>query len=387
MKQRTRLLALILAVFTILAVPAMAYEPPAEFQDQSLEDIMTAFMEEKGLHKGNFSVSYYNTVTGESYAFHDTTMMVAASTFKLPLNMYYYEMEQAGEIASDAYIARGNMTLDKAHYESLVNSNNEVSLGMLYNLGNFREYKNKMRKYFTMTDEEIDASYYYDNYYCTRMMMDALKYLYDHADSFEEMIGYMKQAQPGQYFKAGVEDYEVAHKYGWFEGAVNDVGIIYAPQPFLLAVYTQDTSETVVGDTAKLLTAYNVWQSEQETLKEEEPVQIELEVKPEEPDTLPEEPAPEEQPTMPEEPTVTEPQPEVPESVPAEKQEAPAEEEPKKESAFEWWMVFVALGVFAIGGGLTSLLFNPKKVKEKYGKDLNYIQDEDDEEDEDEEDW
>ena len=40
-----------------------------------------------------------------------------------------------------------------------------------------------------------------------------------------------------------------------FEGAVNDVGIIYAPQPFLLAVYTQDTSEAVVGEVAALLTA------------------------------------------------------------------------------------------------------------------------------------
>ncbi len=379
MKQRTRLLALILTVLTMLAVPVMAYEPPTDFQNQTLEEIMTAFMEEKGLHKGNFSVSYYNTVTGESYAFNDTTMMVAASTFKLPLNMYYYEMEQAGEIASDAYISRGGMPLNKAHYESLVNSHNEVSLGMLYNLGNFRTYKEKMRKYFTMTDEEIDASYYHDNYYCTRMMMDALKYLYDHADSFEEMIGYMKEAQPGQYFKAGVEDYEVAHKYGWFEGAVNDVGIIYAPQPFLLAVYTQDTSETVVADTAKLLTAYNVWQSEQEAQKEEESVTVELEVEQEEPDPIPEEPE------------VTEPKPQEPEPVSQEepkpeesKTEEPEQEQPKEESAFELWMVFVALGVFAIGGGLTSLLFNPRKVKEKYGKDLNYIEDDDEE---DEEDW
>ena len=45
------------------------------------------------------------------------------------------------------------------------------------------------KRYFTMTDDEIDPKYYQDNYYCTRMMMDALKYLYAHADEFPEMLG------------------------------------------------------------------------------------------------------------------------------------------------------------------------------------------------------
>lgn len=365
MKRRTGLLALLLSVVIVLSIPSMAYEPPAEFAEQTLEEIMTAFMEEKGLREGNFSVSYYNTVTGEQYAFSDTTMMVAASTFKLPLNLYYYEMEQAGEIASDAYISRGGMTLDQAHYESLVNSHNEISLGMLYNLGNFRTYKQKMRKYFTMTDEEIDPIYYADNYYCTRMMMDALKYLYDHGDSFAEMIGYMKEAQPGQYFKAGVTEYEVAHKYGWFEGAVNDVGIIYAPQPFLLAVYTQGVSETVVADTAKLLTAYNVWQSEQEAQKQAETEKLELEVT--------QVPLTEEPPAEAEEPPVSQ-----PEALP---QEEPAA--PQDQTAFEWWMIPVALSVFAVGGGLVSLLFSPKRVSKKYGRNLHDMMDGDEEEKED----
>ena len=33
-------------------------------------------------------------------------MMIAGSTFKLPLNLYYYELENAGEIAPDALITR-----------------------------------------------------------------------------------------------------------------------------------------------------------------------------------------------------------------------------------------------------------------------------------------
>lgn len=248
---------LLMAMLMVLTVFAAAYEVPTDFEAQSLEQVMEAYMQENGLNESNYSVSYYNTVTGESYAFNDEIMMVAASTFKVPLNLYYYELEQAGELAPDAHIAQAGTGLDVAHRLSLVESNNEVSIGMLYTLGDFRTYKTLMRKYFTMTDEEIDYLYYVDNYYCTRMMMDTLRYLYDRREDFDEMIGYMKQAQPGEYFKAGVTEYEVAHKYGWFEDAVNDVGIIYTDEPFLLAVYTQGLHEQVVADTAALLTAWN----------------------------------------------------------------------------------------------------------------------------------
>lgn len=366
MKHRMRMCILLLATLLILAVPAMAYEIPTDFTDLTIEAAMEEFMAAKGLNEQNFSVSYTNTETGETYTFNDEKFMVAGSTYKLPLNMYYYEQEREGIVAPDAYFSRVGTTLDKAHYESLVNSNNEMSIGLLYSLGEFRDYKELMRKYFTMTDEEIDYVYYVDNYYCTRMMMDALCYLYEYRADFEEMIGYMKQAQPGLYFKAGVTEYEVAHKYGWYEGAVNDVGIIYGPQPFLLAVYTQDVSEQIVADTAALFTAYNVWQNPPEP---EEPDTVEMEVQyvPVEPET-PEEP-------------LTEPElPKEPEQTPEEAPETPAEPE-EPQPTLTWWMVAIALGVFLLGGGFVSLLVNPAKLKEKYKKKYGDFPEYDDEED------
>ncbi len=352
MKRQLRMMAL-LAALGILCIPAAAYEVPTDFTDLTLEAAMENFRAAYGLHEGNFSLSYYDTVTGEAYTYNDGKFMVAASTFKLPLNMYYYELERDGQIAADAYISGAGTTLDQAHYQSLVHSNNEVSIGMLYNLGDFRTYKALMRKYFTMTDEEIDYIYYVDNYYCTRMMMDALTYLYDNSGDFEEMLGYMKEAQPGEYFKAYVTEYEIAHKYGWFEGAVNDVGIIYTPQPFLLAVYTQDAPDSAVcGRAAELLTAYNLSQ----TPVEADSVSLELQPVPE---TAAEEAAEEAVPVE----AAPEPEPE-PEPEPAPEPEP--ETEPEQQSAFEWWMAAVALGVFLLGGGLTLLLLRPERLKKKY---------------------
>lgn len=325
---------ILLLLVLLLVCPAMAAQPP----QTELDDILADYMAEMGLNESNFSLSYYNTVTGEQYAFNDKKFMVAASTFKLPLNMYYYEMEWAGEIEPDAYLPKAGVKLDVAHELSMVDSNNEVSIGMLYSLGDFPAYKEKMRKYFTMADEDIEYIYYADNYYCTHMMMDALKYLYENKEDFAELIGYMKRAQQDQYFCAGVKDYEVAHKYGWFDGAVNDVGIIYTEQPFLLAVYTQDVyGEGIVADVAALVTEYNAAKAA-EPAPEPEGVILEVEMiplDPAQPEEIPEGPAP----------------------------EVPVEATPE-ETAFAWWMIPVALGVFLLGGSGTILFVRRKHLGE-----------------------
>ena len=266
--------ALLLLASMLLALTAGVSAADAEPAEDTLETRVAQFMGENYLNEQNFSMSYYNTVTGESYAFEDTHMMVAASTYKLPLNLYYYQQELAGEIASDALIA-GVYRLSDCHYQSLVWSNNEISEAMLYQIGSFQEYKQTMRTFTDMTDDEIDPRYYSGNLYCTRMMMDALKYLYDHAADYEEMLSYMKEASPQNgYFRKYVTECEVAHKYGSFEGAENDTGIIYAGQPFLLAVYTQDVAgEEICAKAARLMKDYTdeqyAIQLEQERLETE----------------------------------------------------------------------------------------------------------------------
>lgn len=266
--------ALLLLASMLLALTAGVSAADAEPAEDTLEARVAQFMEENYLNEQNFSMSYYNTVTGESYAFEDTHMMVAASTYKLPLNLYYYQQELAGEIAPDALIA-GVYRLSDCHYRSLVWSNNEISEAMLYQIGSFQEYKRTMRTFTDMTDDEIDPRYYSGNLYCTRMMMDALKYLYDHAADYEEMLSYMKEASPQNgYFRKYVTECEVAHKYGSFEGAENDTGIIYAGQPFLLAVYTQDVAgEEICAKAARLMKDYTdeqyAIQLEQERLETE----------------------------------------------------------------------------------------------------------------------
>ena len=354
-------------------------EAPEAEEEASLAALFDRFRAERGLTESNFAVSYYDTVTGESYDWNETHMMVAASTFKLPLNLYYYEKENAGELEPDTLITQGGATLDLCHYLSIVESNNEISHALLYRIGTFPEYKEAMRKFFTMTDDEIDPKYYQNNYYCTRMMMDTLKYLYERQDEFPELIDYMKQSNPQNgYFRAKVTEMDVAHKYGSFEGAENDVGIFYAEHPFLLAVYTQSVGETVVQDAARLAADYNAQQTalcKQLELQEKldafaaekearmaqaeqlaEQAKLALEAQREADKKAAQEAALREAPADAPEAAVQE--------VPAETAEKPASAFQFNPDNFEWWMIAVAAAVLLLGSGGVLLVWKTGKMKE-----------------------
>lgn len=258
-----RKLLILMLIVAVLCGTVCAYESPKDFSELSLEQAMGSFMEYYQLTENNFSISFYNTVTGESYDFNENKFAIAASTYKLPLNMCFYEMEQEGKIDPNETFMWTGMTLAEVHRQSVLFSNNEVSEAMTGYWNNYYIYKENMRKYSSMPVEEIHPDFYLTNVSCTRMMMDTLKYLYSNSDRFEELIGYMKDAVPGQYFKAGVQEYEIAHKYGEVNEFVNDVAIIYTPQPILLAVYTQGIyGAGVCAQAARLVTDYTLWQIE-----------------------------------------------------------------------------------------------------------------------------
>ena len=249
--------ALAMLLISALLLPCLPAAAAASSQ-VSLPSQLAAFREKYGLTEQNFALSYRNTVTGESYSFNDTAFFPAGSTYKLPLNVYYYEQEAAG-VFDDSLSIEG-CSLAECHYRSLVLSDNDISIAMLYHLGTFWEYKSCIFPYGGMDDAEMAYIYWVDNYFCTRYMLGVLQYVYDRQDAFSELLGYMKQAQPGQYLAAYGRDYAVAHKYGLFEEAINDVAIVYTPMPYLVACFTNGLANgwEVLAQVNALLCDYTV---------------------------------------------------------------------------------------------------------------------------------
>lgn len=244
-------------------VSALSSGRTYDFSSKSIDAYIQDLMVEFNMNEYNFSYFFRNVETGEEHKFNEEYLMVPGSTYKLPLNMYYYEMEAEGVYASDMYIpGSGGCNLDTAHYLSIVESNNEVSIAMQNYLNGFYGYKREMARYFTSYEEsgeEVPEDYFWCNRYNARMMMDILQYLYDRSDFFEELIGYMEVAKPDEYFKKYAGDTVIAHKYGCTvedERAENDVGIIYGAQDFLLVVYTSRLTPEISALICEMFISY-----------------------------------------------------------------------------------------------------------------------------------
>lgn len=235
-------------------------------EDWTAADVINWFIVNYGLDAETFAIEFYCPATGERCGWNENTFMLAASTYKLPLNMYYYEKQNAGVWSDTMEI--GGTTLANAHYQSIVWSMNEISHEMLYNLGSYSTYKSLMlQSYGGMDKSEMPNEFWSNNYYSPHFMLNTLIYLYEHLDEFEELHGYMLQAMPGRYLQKYCGSVEVAHKYGTLQGHENDVGILFTEQPFLLAIYTQYVyspirGEELIGRIGAALIAYQSQRTE-----------------------------------------------------------------------------------------------------------------------------
>ena len=233
------------------------------FKEHDLPTIIAQFMADHKLNESNFSMSYELSDGSLRYDFAENVFRTAASTYKLPLNMYYYDLERAGEISPTATI--GGYKLDYIHRQSIVYSNNAVSEALYMHLGSFKHYRELMAQYY---DQEYPAIYYSRNKINSAYMIAVLKRIYENRDYYTELIGYMKEGDPGEYFKNNDETVEVAHKYGWYDGAVNDVAIVYTETPYYLAAYTQSVpnASLVLGRLSALMTEYtnyHIWEQKE----------------------------------------------------------------------------------------------------------------------------
>ena len=252
---------------------------PVQAEDQvsfvSLDARVQQFVDEYDLDEDSFSLAYYNTASGESWQYNGDTYMFAASTYKLPLNMYYYLQENAGNIDPDEAI--GMYTLSQAHYLSIVQSDNPSSETLMYAIGSYDQYKDLMFETFGSQkyQEEggIDPITYQDNDYPADFLMDVLQYLYHNQDQFQQLLSYMSDPDQSNGFDNDLtQQTTVYQKQGWYD-YVNDVAEIVMSDQSYLAVVMVDVEGRY--DSAEICSAANdlLYQYNQDCIANDAPVQ------------------------------------------------------------------------------------------------------------------
>jgi len=220
---------------------------------KKLKDDIESYLSEQ---EGVFGVYFINLETGDEFGINDTEEFSAASTSKLPINLYLYTKIESGEVDPDQVLTYeevdfepGSGTVQFGNYgdEYTVREASRLSITIsdncavnmiirLLGIENIRQY---------MLD--IGGTIYYDQRYrsCPKDMAIYAKELYRlykaNPSVYGELIRDLEETIFNDRINALLpEDIRVAHKIGNNTGIVHDVGIVFAKQPYVISFMAKD---------------------------------------------------------------------------------------------------------------------------------------------------
>ena len=226
--------------------------------DTEVEQLINKIQSDNHLDESNFYFFYYNMDKKKYYFYNENAYFTAASTIKVPVAMLYYDKINEGKLSlSDTIVYKSgdyeagdgstaanysvgdSIPISYLLEQTIVNSDNTALNILVHNLG-YRQWKEEITKY---TDIELSDEFYTSNIANAEYYYEVLQYLYQNTDRYSQLIDYMKKSSGGAYLKENLPQYDVAHKYGSYDGYVHDYGIIYGQDTYLIGVFTKGIPE------------------------------------------------------------------------------------------------------------------------------------------------
>lgn len=238
-----------------------------ETEDEEVKALIAQIRSEYGLNSDNFGFFYYNVNRRKYYFYNEKKYFTAASTVKVPVALYYYTKINNGEMSlndtltykagnfeagggdvTNKYKAGSAIPLSVLLEELIVDSDNTANNILISNIG-WNKYRYEIAKY---SDRELSSTFYSSNVTCPGYAYDVMNYVYQNADKYPKLIEDMKKSSFGKYLKEYL-DYDVAHKYGSYNGYVHDYGIIYGKETYLVGVFTKNRTNapTLIANIGK----------------------------------------------------------------------------------------------------------------------------------------
>ena len=224
----------------------------SQFIDMSLAKDIEAYFQENGIDHEKVAYCITDLEHNIKYSMNEKDEFIAASIYKLPLAMLYYDKvnegeytldstftysgymhEDAGVISSD-YGIDSQVPLSDLLNDLIIYSDNDAGHILYENLGGWKEYKEAMTKY---TDTISENYYTMDNVTTANTMNDVVTYLYDHKEDYKGLIKNMEEAEPGEYLDRDTQ-LSMPQKYGMYDSALNSVGFVECNTSYSIVVLT-----------------------------------------------------------------------------------------------------------------------------------------------------
>lgn len=229
-----------------------------DYAHMTLPEVITAYMDLQGIDHHNIAFSYKDITTGKTYAMNDTQAMTAGSTYKLPLNMLVVDKVAKGKLSMterfditnttyeykpehDSYVAafNGAMTIPDMQEYSLVYSENTPAYALAERLGGLNKAYKKLSRYGE-SKGKIKTIQRDGNKTTTDYYIQVLDYLWRHQKKYKDILYYIGQSFPGEYYKTYLpSDLVVYQKPGYVREALNIDAIVEEENPYMIALYTR----------------------------------------------------------------------------------------------------------------------------------------------------
>lgn len=239
-------------------------------QNEKLAQAFDALLEEYQVDPDTTGIAFETLDGSLSYFYNADDEFLAASLYKLPLAVYYYDqvndgkmklddtlpytagMYEEGSVIAADYLAGSQIPLDELLEALIVYSDNTAGHILFENLGGWQPFRQAIRVYSPQaSDSEEFVSM--DNVISCRYMNDLLRRIAQHPDKYEKLIDDMLRSQPENYLNAQLET-SIPQKYGAFGAQVNGAGFsLAAAHPYVVTVMSSDYgAEVLVGDVSAL---------------------------------------------------------------------------------------------------------------------------------------
>lgn len=224
----------------------------SQFIDMSSAKDIEAYFQKNGIDHEKVAYCITDLEHNIKYSMNEKDEFIAASIYKLPLAMLYYDKvnegeytldstftysgymhEDAGVISSD-YGIGSQVPLSDLLNDLIIYSDNDAGHILYENLGGWKEYKEAMTKY---TDSISENYYTMDNVTTANTMNDVVTYLYDHKEDYKGLIKNMEEAEPGEYLDRDTQ-LSMPQKYGMYDSALNSVGFVECNTSYSIVVLT-----------------------------------------------------------------------------------------------------------------------------------------------------
>lgn len=238
-------------------------EDSGKYIDMSLATEIERYLKDNDIDHEKVSYCIKDLKHNIKYSMNENDEFIAASIYKLPLAMLYYDKVNSGEytmestlpysgymhedagVISSNYAIGSQIPLSELLDALIVYSDNDAGHILFENLGGWKEFKEAMTKY---TNSISDNYYSEDNVSTANTMNDVITYLYAHKDEYQGLVNNMKKAEPGEYLDRDIQQ-GMPQKYGMYDYALNSVGFVECDTPYSIVVLTSlgDKGEDVMA--------------------------------------------------------------------------------------------------------------------------------------------